>query len=198
MAGDQRTPHSTAFFSNTLSTVSTLLTVFAERCASVSLSRCTCSFGDRIKRLVAERRQQMPFLNGLCRRDAARLLAIGAHMTVEKARGKISERGNLLGELSRPVLHQVPLTLLAPTFRGRLAGSAHPGAARGYVVHWRADSEYRPAILPDTVALARSSRFYLSSDGVVFWRNHSSRSASRNSRRRPIRTTPGSWRARSL
>ena len=36
--------HSTAFFSNVLKTVSTLLTVFGARSASASFSRCTYSF----------------------------------------------------------------------------------------------------------------------------------------------------------
>ena len=102
------TSHSTAFFSNMFSTVSTFFTVFGAQRLHV--------FGhDRVEPLRAELRNQMRREDRLLADDPARLLPIRARVAVHESRRECFECGHLLRLLGRTVLQQMPLAIFTPS-----------------------------------------------------------------------------------
>ena len=112
------TSHSTAFFSSTLNTVSTLLTVFGALFRSRCFSRCTSSFVIASSRFAPSAGTRCDSEDHLLRRDPAWLLSVRPRVSVEESRRELFKCGHLLLGLRRTVLQQVPLPVLAPSLCG--------------------------------------------------------------------------------
>ena len=113
------TSHSTAFFSSTLSTANTLLTVFGDFASQIALEPLHVLALDRVQLLVTQRGHQMHAQDHFLRRDPARLLPIRSRVAVDETRRELSQCRYLLLFLEelgmRELVIPMSLTLFSPS-----------------------------------------------------------------------------------
>ena len=193
------TPHSTAFLSSTLSTVKTLLTVFAafdrntqRRCTSSS-ARCHIFVSDAVESGAppstadCERKESSPL------KRPARLLAIGHNVVLQNSRRKLRDCRHLLVSWStvRTVLQQMPLTILPPAHRaglrahGRFAPLSMPVVIRQPEVDVHFPPPFRNGLIVTLIVFSPVTT------ACSCGRASLNKSRVRIRTRRPMRITPG-------
>ena len=114
------TSHSTAFFSSDAQHRQHVVDGLRRPLRQRVLQLLDVLVRDRVQPLVPSNGTRCTLQDGLLRGDPARLLPIRPRVAVEEPRRELFKCGHLLLGLRQAVLQQVPLTVLAPSLRGRL------------------------------------------------------------------------------